>query len=263
MFKFAQRLAEIWTLSSLNEGSQSRLQRKLHGIERKALCSVCKNLSFENSMAGGRTSVKRLTIAAFLAVCAFVPQASAQKNELSGLVGRTFISSEAITGSTGFDNRLRFGKGLTAEVNYARHVMSLEILSLSLEVPFLLNPDVDLHAAPPNRVPEHYSSYIVTPAARVNFFQQTGVSPWVSFGGGFAHYSADSTLLFGGTNPSKGGTTNGVLQFGAGLDVKLIKSFALRGEVRDFWSGVPPVNVNTGNSRQHNIFVGGGIVWHF
>ena len=37
-------------------------------------------------------SLKRLTAASVLAVCTFVTHASAQKNELSGLIGRTFIS---------------------------------------------------------------------------------------------------------------------------------------------------------------------------
>jgi hypothetical protein len=37
----------------------------------------------------------------------------------------------------------------------------------------------------------------------------------------------------------------------------------LRLAARDFWSGVPQLNVDTGKSRQHNIFVAGGIVWHF
>ena len=53
------------------------------------------------------------------------------------------------------------------------------------------------------------------------------------------------------------------MQAGVGLDVKLSIDFSLRGEARDFWSGVPDLNVNTGKSRQHNIFVGGGVVWHF
>jgi hypothetical protein len=45
--------------------------------------------------------------------------------------------------------------------------------------------------------------------------------------------------------------------------VKAFGQFRLRGEARDFWSGVPQLNVNTGKSRQHNIFVGIGIVWEF
>ena len=208
-------------------------------------------------------SAKRLVLIAFLAVCTTAPMATAQKNELSGLIGKTFISNQGIQGSTVSDSLLRFGNGLSVEANYARRVMGTELLSLALEVPFVLNPDEDLHAAVPNRVPENYKSFIVTPAARVNFFPEQGVSPWLSLGGGFAHYTPDSTLLFGGPNPGKGGSTTGVLQAGFGLDVKLVKSFSLRGEVRDFWSGVPPVNVNTGKSRQHNFWVGGGILWRF
>ena len=126
-----------------------------------------------------------------------------------------------------------------------------------------MNPDEDLHAAQ-NLIPKQYSSFFVTPAARLNVFPDQAVSPWVSYGGGFGHFSESSTLLFGGLpNPGKTGTTTGVLQAGVGLDVRIFGHFSLRGEARDFWSGVPQLNVNTGKSRQHNIFVGGGIVWHF
>jgi hypothetical protein len=207
-------------------------------------------------------ALKHLTIGALVAFCSLVAPAAAQKNELSGILGRTFTSDQGIQGAPSYDPDLRFGKGLTFEVNYARRVMGGDVWSLSLEVPFLVNPDEDLHAAQ-NLIPEQYSSYFVTPAARVNLFPLAAVSPWVSFGGGFGHFHESSTLEFGGSNPGKTGTTTSALQAGVGLDVKLFKSFSLRGEARDFWSGVPQLNVNTGKSRQHNIFVGGGIVWHF
>jgi hypothetical protein len=45
--------------------------------------------------------------------------------------------------------------------------------------------------------------------------------------------------------------------------VKIWRNLRLRGEVRDFYTGVPQLNVDTGKSRQHNFFVGGGAVWHF
>jgi hypothetical protein len=54
-----------------------------------------------------------------------------------------------------------------------------------------------------------------------------------------------------------------VFQIGLGLDVHLLSSLSVRGQVRDFYSGVPELNVDTGKSRQHNYFVGGGVVWHF
>jgi hypothetical protein len=214
----------------------------------------------------GSTAVEKLgkhfTIGSLVAVCIFVAQCTAQKNELSGVLGRTFISDQRIQGAPAYDPDLRFGKGLTFEADYARRLMNAELASISLEVPFVVNLDEDLHAAQ-NVIPASYSSYFVTPAARVNLFPLTAVSPWVSFGGGFAHYGESSTLEFGGSNPGKTGTTTGVFQGGIGLDVKLFQSFSLRGEIRDFWSGLPTLNVNTGINRQRNLFAGGGIVWHF
>jgi hypothetical protein len=207
-------------------------------------------------------SLKHFTIGALVAFCIFVEHAAAQKNELTGIIGRTFVSNQGIPGAPSYDPELRFGKGLTFEINYARHLVGGEVLALALEVPFVVDPAQDLHTAQ-NLVPNQYSSYFVTPAARLNVFPRTAVSPWVSFGGGFGHFSESSTLVFGGTNPGKTGTTTGVLQAGLGLDVKLYKNFSLRGEAREFWSGVPQLNVDTGKSRQYNLFAGGGIVWHF
>jgi hypothetical protein len=85
----------------------------------------------------------------------------------------------------------------------------------------------------------------------------------VSIGGGFGRFGESSQLEFGGTNPGSTGTTSGVLQTGGGLDVKILSAFKLRGEVRDFYSGTPQLNANTGKTRQHNIFVGGGVVFSF
>src|SRR5258708_12048246 len=96
-------------------------------------------------------SRKGLTAAVLVSVCTFVAHATAQKNELSGLIGRTFISDQVITGSTLSDNKLRFGNGLSFEVNYARRVLSVGWLSLPIEVPFLFNPAEHFAAAQPSR----------------------------------------------------------------------------------------------------------------
>jgi hypothetical protein len=85
----------------------------------------------------------------------------------------------------------------------------------------------------------------------------------VSARGGVGHFTESSTLEFGGTNPGKTGTTTGGFQIGVGLDVNLLPIVSLRGEIRDFYSGIPQLNVDTGKSRQHNYFVGGGVGLHF
>jgi len=209
-------------------------------------------------------SLKHLTIGTLVAICTFVAQGAAQryeqgaaeKNELSGSLGRTFIADQGIQGAPAYDPNLRFGKGLTFEINYARRFMGTNVWSVALEVPFIANLDEDAHTY--NQAFLSYKSYFVTPAARLNVFPATAVSPWLSFGGGFGHFGGISD---GSTSTS--GNTTGVMQGGVGLDVKLSGRFTVRGEARDFWSGVPDLNVNTGKSHQHNIFVGGGIVWHF
>lgn len=208
-------------------------------------------------------SLKHLTIGALVAVCTMVAPATAQKNELTGMIGRTFISDQGIKGAlTVADQNVHFGKGTTYEINYSRRVFDADLWSLYLEVPFVGNPDEDIHSGT-NTTPKQFSSLFLTPAARLNAFPDQAVSPWISFGGGFGHFNSSSTLQFGAPDPAKGGTSNGVLQAGVGFDVKLIRNLRLRGEARDFWSGVPKLNVDTGKTRQHNIFVGGGVVWRF
>jgi hypothetical protein len=200
---------------------------------------------------------KQLTIAVLISICPFVGRATAQKNELTGIIGRTFISDQIIPTSISADNKLRFGAGLTFEGNIARRIIDGDLLAVSLEVPVIFNVDEDVHTHP-NPVSPGFRALFVTPAARLNLFSHTAVSPWVSVGGGFGYFhgSADQSQ-------PKTGTTTGVFQLGGGLDVTLIHNFSLRGEIRDLWSGVPQLHVTTNESRQHNLFVGGGIVWHF
>ncbi len=206
---------------------------------------------------------KQFAIAVLVAVTILGPSAAAQqKNELTGIIGRTFISDQGVKGISTFDTTLHSGNGLTFEVNYGRRLLGGGFAALTFEVPFVINPDEDVHFSV-NVVPGSYGSYFVTPSIRANAFASSGVSPWVSFGGGFGHFSESSTLEFGGKNSGKTGTTTGVFQIGGGLDVRILKSLSVRGEIRDFDSGVPQLNVNTGKSRQHNLFAGGGIVWRF
>ncbi len=199
-----------------------------------------------------------IAIAVFLLACIVIPTAVAQteppdrKNELSGLIGRTFISDQGIKSGAPLGSTLRSGNGTTIEINYARRLSAGSLFSVSAEIPFVLNPDEDW--AIPSNPFGNYRSFFVTPAARVNVFSGQPISPWISVGGGFGHFSASEL---------KTSNSTGVFQAGVGLDVRVLGRFSIRGEARDFWSGVPRLNVDTGKSRQHNFFVGAGVVWHF
>jgi len=211
-------------------------------------------------------SGKRLCVALLSVVMVLVATGMAQdeKNELGGMLGRTFISNQGLKNAS-VPSVIAFGKGLTFDVDYTRRFLVTPLYALSGEVVFAYNHDEDINGGSFGNaiVPPDMKELFITPAARVNLFPTTAVSPWVSVGAGFGHFSQGSSLIYGGSNPGKS-TTNGVLELGLGLDVKLSKRVYIRGQVRDFWSGEPDFPLaDTGKSRQHNFFVGGGAYWRF
>jgi opacity protein-like surface antigen len=213
-----------------------------------------------SSHFGGEMSSKRLLMTALAAIPLLTAGAFAQKQELEGLIGRTFISDQGVKNANLFNNNVHFGEGTTFGVNYGYRLKE-GFTRLTFEVPAVFNPDEDLNFAA-NSVPESYKSYFVTPSIRANVFGENAVSPWFSIGGGVGHFSPSSKLEFGGPSAAKGNTT-GVMQIGFGLEVRLKEKLLLRGGVRDFWSGTPNLNVDTGKSRQHNYLVGLGVTWRF
>ena len=130
----------------------------------------------------------------------------------------------------------------------------------------MYNPDEDLNAGEYGFavVPTDYKQLFVTPAVRVNLFPTTAVSPWVSLGGGFGHFSEGNDPRSTAAPIPASRRHRRALQGGIGLDVKVWRKLSIRGEVRDFWSGEPDFPLApTGKSRQHNFFVGGGAFWRF
>jgi len=208
-------------------------------------------------------SPNRFSIAIVALLIGFAANAGAQRNELSAIIGRTFISDQGVKGVPSFDTNLRFGNGLSFEANLARRLKGGEgIAALTVEIPVVYNRDEDIHYSV-NVVPRQYSAIFITPSLRANLLPEAPFSPWLSLGGGYGHFSEDSKLEFFGDNPGRTGTSTGVFQFGGGLDVRVWRWLGVRAQVRDFYSGVPHLNVDAGRSRQHNYLVGGGIVWHF
>jgi opacity protein-like surface antigen len=212
-------------------------------------------------------SGNRLCMAVVLVATMLVTLSAAQdeKNEVGGMIGRIFISNQGITGGTDPASTIAFGKGLTLEGDYARRFLVTPIFSVSGEVVVAYNWNEKINGGVylNDVVPSQLKELFVTPAARVNIFPTTAVSPWVSIGVGFGHISEDSTLVYGDPNPGKS-TTSAAIQGGLGLDVKVWKNLSIRGGVRDFWAGEPDFPLApTGKSRFHNYFVGGGAFWRF
>jgi hypothetical protein len=180
----------------------------------------------------------------------------AQKNELAVAVGGKITPS--VGAST---NQTTFSKTFAFEANYATELIDVSAASLHLEFPFVAAPSVDLTTNNLTAA-KSYSSIFFTPALRLKLVPKGVISPWISAGGGLAHFSPSNTTVGGATVTSKA-TTKSAVQGGAGLDFHPpLLPVAFRAEVRDFYTGIP--NLNTiGIKVRHNLFVGGGVVLRF
>lgn len=206
----------------------------------------------------------RLLLAVCLTTTILLANAQAQKNEVAGGIGRTFISNQGIKAGPVpiFDNVVHFGNGLSFELNYSRRLLNARLFALDGEIPFVGDPSEKLHSGDAT-VPSKYSSYFITPAARLKLFPGNILQPWISAGGGFGHFHFDHTTNQGLVNTGSLNKNSGLFQAGVGLDVRTFPHVLFRLAARDFISGSLPLNVNTGKDRQHNIAVTGGLAFQF
>jgi hypothetical protein len=211
--------------------------------------------------SGGEMSAKRLAVLV-VPVLVLVSSALAQVNEFSITAGRAFVSTQTIVNSSAPDPHIHFANEEAVEFNYGRLLKSVKIFGLYAELPVAIYPRMDVHSFQ-GLTPKDIGALFVTPSVRVNFFSGEAVTPWVSVGGGYGRFREAPKLLYGQPNPGPTGTNTGVVQFGAGLDVYPWHRWGARVEARDFYSGTPDMNVDTGRSRQHNYYVGIGVVHRF
>jgi len=193
------------------------------------------------------------------------PAARAQdrRNEVGLLLGAAVTPSLTIgPGPAGIE----FGKGLTFQATYARHLLSRASTQLSFEVPLLAAPSVDVRSSGTS-VPSEYASLFITPGFRVKFAPAAALSPWLSAGGGYARFREADQRQDGAPNVGRIGRNTGAVQLGGGVDIRtplnILFPISLRLEVRDIYSGKPTYNALTGGSLQHNVIFSGGFVVHF
>jgi hypothetical protein len=203
-------------------------------------------------------SAQRLA-ALVVPVLILVSSALAQVNEFSITAGRAFVSTQTVP-STGLP--VHFAQEEMFEFNYGRLLKTHSIFGLSAELPVAIYPRMDVNYFYGAKTPKDIGALFVTPSVRLNIFSSESVTPWVSVGGGYGRFRVAPVTLYGNPNPGSGSNT-GVVQFGTGLDVWVWQRWGARLEARDFYSGVPALNVDTGRSRQHNYYVGLGVVHRF
>ena len=193
--------------------------------------------------------------------------AVAQKNELAAGIGGVFTPDTKCTASNpqcGVNQLFTFKMHpqIAFEAEAAHRIFDLPLISTYIEVPVVGIParqvTIKSLVAQP-AVPPDYSSIFFTPAIKFKFGAPlTPFKPFVSAGGGFAHYRISKQNNTGSTT-----STNAVFQLGGGLDIASpIPFLAFRGEIREFFAGSPSFN-GLMNSTLHNLYAGGALVLHF
>lgn len=178
----------------------------------------------------------------------------AQRQELAFTLGSTANDLK-----TALNVRTTSGKAL--QVNYGYRAWSNDAVAVSGEIHFLANPQRLVTGA--SFLTRDFASLYVTPGVRVKLNPKGLLQPYGVIGGGYALYEQSTTTLSGATNPAPRHLTRGAFQYGVGLDIKAASWLALRGEVRDFYTGVPALNLASLRGGAHNVVASGGFVFRF
>jgi hypothetical protein len=133
---------------------------------------------------------------AVLLVFLLIASASfAQSNDVAVSFGGTFspgaegpAQCEAIlTCPVGIVSR-SVDPGLSLEGTYAHRLANFRVVSLHLELPFMSSPTRKSEFLGSN-----FSTFFFTPSLRLKFLPSSGVSPFVSAGGGLGRFKEGST----------------------------------------------------------------------
>ena len=170
--------------------------------------------------------------------------ASAQSHELALTVGGQFPYNNQ------FDSGASFAVGAT----YAGRIIHVPLAALYFELPVVVGPKSVLRL--PSR--SNYSSLFITPGLKLKLAPELPISPYFVGGIGYARFHQDSNALVAAQTVNKE-----VFDFGGGVDFKIAPFVSWRGEVRDFYSGLPSFNSLPDNGRQHNVVAQTGLVLRF
>jgi hypothetical protein len=190
--------------------------------------------------------------------------ARAQKADAAFVVGGSFVSDTNGT-ITAFPiintpATIKTDHHIFLEGALGVRLLNAHLISLHAELPVAGIPSQALTLQGAPTVLDHLGTIFVTPGLRVKIAPIAPISPWVSVGGGWAHYSLNTA----NTSENKG-----ALQFGGGLDFKTgLPLLGFRAEVRDFVTGIPTFGfgssfVTESGLHHHNILAGGGLVLRF
>ena len=191
-------------------------------------------------------------------VAGFSVMAAAQAHEFAITAGGNFPKND----------QYNPGNSFAVGAQYDGRILHVPLMQLYVDVPFVVatkstfsEPStVFCPITTPNcSLQNSYRSFFVTPGLKLKFGAPlVPFQPYVVAGVGVAHYNIPNSNFFGNNSSNKA-----AFEVGAGMDVKVVPFFSLRGEVRDFINGTPDIGAITQTGRQHNIVPQVGLVFRF
>jgi opacity protein-like surface antigen len=200
--------------------------------------------------------------ALLLLIFAFAPAVFAQEHELAVLVGRLKPSDRSLQLNPVQTVDAAFSGAATYQINYANRVVNGEVASLHFELAVVGAPRTGVKSDN-FLLPRTYSTLIFTPGLKLKVLPGSGFSPYVVSGIGLGRFSLSDTNINGTPVTGDRSNTSFVFDFGGGVDLNVVGPLSIRGEVRDFIAGTPSFSTPFLNDRQHNLYVGAGIVLRF
>jgi len=188
------------------------------------------------------------------------PAVYGQENEIAVLIGRLEPTDRNLASLDTIKAAL--DGSVTYQFNYANRIVDGGLASLHWELAITGAPNSDVGGAN-LLLPKNYSSLFFTPGLKLKLFPGGGISPYVVGGVGLARFKEGDTLINDQPNTGDRANTTWAFDYGGGIDFNLFPVLAIRGEVRDFVTGNPSFDVPFLTDKQHNIFLGIGLVFRW
>jgi hypothetical protein len=226
------------------------------------------------SLRKARENKTKLLVGLLVAVIFWsAPTFAQERNEVGLVIGGIVSPSQtvspganlAVPSGTLPNLNITFNSALTLGADYDRNVLRTHGFAISGGLDFLASPlDVKLDQRRANVI-NQYAFVFLTPHVRVKFHPSGFISPWLSFGGGYARFRETAPV---NTPSFSQGTNTGAFVFGGGLDTRPVLHvlripIGFRLEIRDFYSGQPNYNQKTTGNLQNNVAFTGGLLLRF
>jgi outer membrane protein W len=210
-----------------------------------------------------RTSQMRAACLFGLALVFFAAPSRAQEQQFGVFFGGSLAQSRAVQGSPG--ETVQISAAYAAGLHYDHALWHSRYFEASVEAELTVVPPRVVRSVAV-AVPRNYSALYLTPGLRLEFLPYARLRPWVVAGGGYNLF-LQSQVLTNGQKYSVHVKNGAALDYGAGLDFSLWRArkstwaINLFGQVRDFVSGNPELNVPLQSGVQHTVIASGGILF--